>query len=133
MYGVGRGVREEIILISGQNQKCSFFKTVDTFFWTKHFATNVKCYGEIFLKIFLTLKKNFFFRTLFGKFFRGEKFFKIFFEFCSKKSVRKKLLFECQKKFQKFFLTTFYIVWKIVWPKKYPLNCPFSKTDIALK
>ena len=47
--------------------KTTFLKTdslADTFFWTKNFQKNVKCYGEKVLEFFLTLKKKIFFRTL---------------------------------------------------------------------
>ena len=72
-------------------------------------------------KFFNTQKKIFFQDTclekkckkIFGKFFKGEKIFKIFFEFFSKKSPGKKLFFECRKHFQNFFSITFYIVSKI--------------------
>ena len=92
----GGGKVREVILISRQNQNCPFLKTdslADTFFWTKNLKKNVKYYGEKVLEIFLTLKKNFFSghfflkksKKNFGKFFKGEKFFKIFFTFFQKK------------------------------------------------
>ena len=81
------------------------------FFFTKNFQKNVKCYKEKVLEIFLTLKKKFFsghffwkkVQKKFGKFFKGEKFFKIFSEFLFKKSVLKKHFFWVSKKFPKLF------------------------------
>ena len=56
--GGGEKVRE-VILISGQNQNCPFFENGQFsghfFFELKLFETNVKCYVEKVLKIFLTL------------------------------------------------------------------------------
>ena len=92
----------------------------------QNFQTNVKCYGEKVLEIFLTLKKKFFsghffskkIQKKFGKFFKGEKFFKMFFYIFFKKSVLKKNVFWVSKKFPKLFPITFYIFLNIFGPKK---------------
>ena len=79
-----------------KNQNCPFLKTdslADTFFWTKKFQKNVKCYKEKVLEIFLTLKKVFFQDTFFEKkfkknlenFLRAKSFSKLFLNFFSKK------------------------------------------------
>ena len=129
MIPLGGGEVREVILISGQNQNCPFLKTdslADTFFWTKNFLKNVKCYGEKVLEIFLTLKKHFFLghffwkkvKKNFEKLFALKKFSKFFLNFFSKKVSWKKNFFECQKNFQNFFPITFYIFFKIFGPKK---------------
>ena len=117
-----------VILISGQNQNCPFLKTdslADTFFWTKIFLNNVKCYGEKVLEIFLTLKKFFFQDTFFEKkvkknfekLFALKKFSKFFLNFFSKKASWKKIC-ECQKHFQNFSPIILYICFKFFGKKK---------------
>ena len=75
------------------------------FFLDQKLKKNVKCYGEKVLEFFLTLKKNFFsghffskkIQKKFGKFFKGVKFFKMFFYFFFKKSVLKKNFLSVKK------------------------------------
>ena len=61
---------EGFVVFPASQTNCPFLKTdslADTFFWTKHFFKNVKCYEEKVLEIFLTLKKIFFSGHFFWK------------------------------------------------------------------
>jgi len=76
------------------------------------FFLNKNCYRvKVFDNFSDTQKKKFFFRTLFwklffkkhfGKFFRGEKCFKIIFEFFSTTSVPKEIIFWMSKNISTF-------------------------------
>ena len=79
----------------------------DTFFWTKNFQKNVKCYWEKFWKFFWHSKKKCFQDTFFEKknleiFLSSKSFSKFFLNFFSKKVSWKNIFFSVKKLFKTF-------------------------------
>ena len=116
------------IFKNGQFSKHFFWD----FFGPKIFKKMKNVMGKKFWKCFWHSKKYFFGHFLwkkiqktFGKFLKGEKFFKIFFELFFKK-VSENIFFEFFKTFSHNILHLFETFWS---KKKCPPNCPFSKTD----